>query len=175
MIFSIDPLHSLVEFTVQHLKISLVKGRFSEMRGTVSLDPQKPEQASITAEVSVESLYTGSSRRDAHLRSADFFDASTHPLISFKSSRVHLIDETHCWLDGHLTMHGVTRPIRFQAAYTGRNQDPMTDALRIGLSASTRIDRRDYGMNFNLKLADGIAAIGNETQITIYVEAIKQG
>ncbi|HEY0754385.1 MAG TPA: YceI family protein [Ktedonobacteraceae bacterium] len=175
MIFSIDPLHSLVEFAVQHLKISLVKGRFSDVRGTVTLDPQHPERAAITAEVAVESIYTRASRRDAHLRSADFFDVTAHPTITFKSNQLRLVNSTQCWLGGDLSLHGLTRPITFQATYTGMGQDPLTDSWRIGLSATTYIDRRDFGMNFNLKIADGIAAIGNETQITIYIEAIKQG
>ncbi len=175
MIFRIDPFHSLVEFSVKHLKISLVKGSFSDVRGTVTLDPQHPEQSSIAAEVAVESIYTGASRRDAHLRSANFFDAVAYPLITFISNRVHLVDASRCLLSGDLSLHGSTQPITFRAAYTGIERDPLTDFWRIGLSATTLIDRRAFGMHFNLKIADGIAVVGNETQITIYLEAIEQG
>ncbi|GCE20737.1 YceI family protein [Dictyobacter kobayashii] len=112
-------------------------------------------------------------QRDAHLRSADFFDISRFPTMSFESTRIRLVDQNHCWLDGNFFMHGVTRPITFQVTYTGTNRDPLTNAWRIGLAANTTIDRREYGMVFNSRLIDGIAAIGNETRIEIYIEAIQ--
>lgn len=170
--FAIDPLHSVIEFSVRHLNISLVKGRFSEVRGTIYLDPNSPEQSSITAQAAIESLYTGSSQRDAHLRSADFFDAAKYPIIGFESTQIQLVDQTHCWLSGNLSLHGEVRQITFQVSYTGTSRDPLTSAWRIGMSATTKIDRRDYGMQFNSKLAEGIALVGNETRIDIYVEAI---
>jgi len=173
MIFTIDPLHSLVEFSVQHLKISIVKGRFSEMHGTIELDTQHPEKTTIQAHVKTASIYTGSSQRDAHLRSADFFDVSKHPDMIFGSTQVRLVDQSHCLLDGNFTMHGITQPITFHVTYTGTNRDPLTEAWRIGLAANTVIDRRDFGMVFNRPLIDGIAAIGNETRIEIHVEAIQ--
>lgn len=172
MLFTIDPLHSVIEFSVGHLNISLVKGRFSEVRGTIDLDPQDPERSSITAQAATESIYTGSSKRDAHLRSADFFNAAIYPFITFESTQLQLVDQTHCWLGGNLSLHGIVRPITFQVTYTGMSRDPLTDAWRIGLSATTKIDRREYGMNFSSKLAEGIALIGNETRIDIYVEAL---
>ena len=175
MQFIIDPLHSIVEFSVQHLNISIVKGRFSEVRGIITLDSQNPEQSSIKAQVPTESLYTGVAKRDAHLRSADFFDASKYPTITFESTRVKLIDQTRCWLYGNLSLHGVTQQIAFQAAYTGTNRDPLTDAWRIGMSAKTKIDRRVFGMNFGPKIVEGIAVVGNEAFIEIYIEAIKIG
>ncbi|GCE06716.1 YceI family protein [Dictyobacter aurantiacus] len=173
MIFTIDPLHSLVEFSVQHLKISLVKGRFSEVHGIINLDTQQPEKTTIQAQVKVDSIYTGSAQRDAHLRSSDFFNVSKNPYMLFESTRVRLIDQNHCLVDGNFTMHGVTRPITFQVTYTGTNRDPLTEAWRIGLSGVTTIDRRDFGMVFNRRLIDGIAAIGNETRIEIHIEAIQ--
>jgi len=172
VIFAIDPLHSVIEFSVGHLNISLVKGRFSEVRGTIDLDPQYPERSSITAQAATESIYTGSAQRDAHLRSADFFDAATYPTIAFESTQIQLVDQTHCWLGGNLSLHGMVRPITFRVTYTGTSRDPLTDAWRIGLSATTKIDRREYGMKFSSRLAEGIAMIGNETRIDIYVEAL---
>jgi polyisoprenoid-binding protein YceI len=173
MQFTIDPLHSLVEFSVQHLKISIVKGRFSEVRGLITLDPQNPEKASVKAQVTTDSIYTGASQRDAHLRSADFFDVSRYPTITFESTQVKLVDQTRCWLVGNLSLHGITQQVAFQAAYTGTNRDPLSDALRIGLNAKTKIDRREFGMNFGSKNIESIAVVGNETIIEIYVEAIQ--
>jgi len=173
MLFRIDPLHSLVEFSVQHLKISLVKGRFPEVRGDIVLDPQRPEDSSINAEVATASISTGAPQRDAHLRSADFFDAATYPSITFTSTEVKMADKTNCWLNGNLSLHGVTRPVVFQVTYTGVNQDPLSGAWRVGLFATTQIDRREFGMNFGPRIAEGIAVVGNEARIDIHVEAIK--
>ncbi|GCE28271.1 hypothetical protein KDA_37550 [Dictyobacter alpinus] len=173
MLFTIDPLHSLVEFRVQHLKISIVKGRFSEMHGTIQLDANTPEKTTVQAAVKTESIYTGASQRDAHLRSADFFDVAKYPTISFESTQMRLVDQTRCYMEGLFSMHGVTRPITFQVTYTGTNRDPLTNAWRIGISATTKIDRRDFGMGFNRLITDGIAAIGNETIIEIHIEAIQ--
>lgn len=84
-----------------------------------------------------------------------------------------MTDKNSCWLNGDLSLHGVTRPVMFQATYTGVNQDPITRAWRIGLFATTQIDRRDFGMNFGPRITEGIAVVGNEARIDIHVEAIK--
>lgn len=119
------------------------------------------------------SIYTGAPQRDAHLRSADFFDVLRYPTTSFESTQVRLIDQSRCYLDGRFSLHGVTRPITFQVTYTGTGRDPLTNAWRPGISASTMIDRREFGMGFNRLITGGIAAIGNETRIEIQVEAIQ--
>jgi polyisoprenoid-binding protein YceI len=170
VLFNIDPLHSIVEFAVQHLQICVVKGRFAEVRGSIELDPQKPEHSAIQAQIKTASIYTGSPQRDAHLRSIDFFNVEQYPTIQFTSTKIKLLDQKHCLLTGDLSIHGITRPVQFQAAYTGTNRDPLTGAWRVGLSATTTIDRRDYGMSFN-RMSENAILIGNTTRIEINVEA----
>ncbi|GCE10447.1 YceI family protein [Tengunoibacter tsumagoiensis] len=172
MIFEIDPLHSLVEFSVRHLMISIVKGRFSEFRGTIDLNVQNPERSSIKAVIKTDSIHTGALRRDAHLRSADFFDSSRYPTFTFESTQVQLIDQNHCILKGNFTLRGITKEIALQVTYTGQSRDPLTNAWRIGLSAVTTINRLDFGMQYN-KITDGIALVGDEARIEIFAEAIQ--
>ncbi len=170
MLFTIDPLHSVVEFAVQHLQISIVKGRFSELHGTVELDPQHPEDCAVQAQIQTASIYTGSTQRDAHLRSSDFFNVEQYPTMQFASTQVKLIDQSHCLLTGNLAIRGVTRSVQFQAVYTGINRDPLTKAWRVGLSATTTIDRRDFGMQFN-RMSENALLVGNMTRIEINIEA----
>ncbi len=173
MLYDIDPLHSIIEFTVRHLNISLVKGRFSDAHGTIDLDPQYPERSSVHAWVNADSIYTGSTRRDAHLRSADFFDVARFPTMEFQSNDFRLLDRSHGLLSGNLLMHGVTQPVTFQVTYTGISRDPLTNAWRIGLQAVTTVDRRNFKISFSQFLNEGIALIGNETRIQINLEAIQ--
>ncbi len=171
MAWEIDPAHSSVEFSVVHLMITQVKGRFSEVRGTVHLDPKKPENSWIKAQVSTASIHTNSPQRDAHLRSADFFDVSRYPTITFESAEIKLVDQFHCYLNGYLTLHGVRQLISFRAGYTGVNRDPLTDAWRAGLFARTIIDRREFGINFEQNNA-GVLLIGHKVWIEINIEAV---
>ncbi|GCF09467.1 YceI family protein [Dictyobacter arantiisoli] len=172
MIFEIDPLHSVVEFAVRHLMISVVKGRFSDVHGSIELDTQHPERSWVKAQVKTDSIYTGSTRRDAHLRSSDFFDVYRYPMLTFESTQMKQVDQNHCILNGDLLLHGVKKTVAFQVAYTGQNRDPLTNTWRIGLSATTIIDRRDFNMQFN-QITDGISLVGNETRLEIFTEAIQ--
>ncbi|QBD79551.1 polyisoprenoid-binding protein [Ktedonosporobacter rubrisoli] len=171
MAWEIDPSHTLVEFAVVHLMINTVKGRFTDISGTIHLDAQQPETSWVKAQVKAASIQTGVAQRDAHLRSADFFDVSKFPLIAFESTRITNVEKNHCTLHGNLSLHGVTRPIEFQAEYTGHNRDPFSGGWRAGLYATTVIDRRDFAMSFE-QTHMGIATVGYKVRIEINAEAI---
>ena len=171
MAWEIDPFHSLVEFSVSHLMISTVKGRFNDLRGTIHLDAKYPENSWVKAQIKSESIFTGVPPRDAHLRSADFFDVSRYPTITFESTKVNVVDPQRSMLEGNLSLCGETRPITLQVIYTGQAQDPTTSAWRVGLAALTTIDRRDFGMMFN-QGAPSVAVIGYKIRIEANIEAI---
>jgi len=174
MTWEIDPAHSSIEFSVTHLAITNVKGRFTEMAGTLYLDPEQPTHSWVKAQVNSASVQTGTPRRDAHIRSADFFDTTKFPTIAFQSTQVKPIDQTHCVLDGNLSLRGVTRVVSFQVGYTGRGKDPLTGAWRVGLFARTTIDRRDFGITFN-QINEGIMLVGHTVWIEMSIEAIFVG
>lgn len=172
MAWEIDPYHSLVEFSVKHLMISTVKGRFSDVHGTLILDPQHPEYSSVKAQIQTASVDTGMPQRDAHLRSADFFDTNRYPTITFESTQVKPVGQNRCIVEGILNLHGISKPIAMQTVYTGQGPDPFTDAWRVGLYASTAFDRRQFGMMFKQDKR-GVAIVSFETLITISIEAVQ--
>lgn len=172
MAWEIDPFHTLVEFSVVHLKINIVKGRFKEVRGSLHLDIQHPENSWVKAQVNTASIDTGVSARDGHLRSADFFEAVKYPTILFESTSVEQTGETTGIVTGNLTLHGVTRAVTFQAKFTGYTRDAETRGWRVGLTATTVVDRRNFDMYFNNRV-EGVAMVGNEARIKLYIEALQ--
>lgn len=174
MPWEIDPFHTLVEFSVVHLMINIVKGRFKEVHGSIHLDVQYPENSWVRARVKVASIDTGVAPRDGHLRSADFFDVVKYPLITFESTAVQQTGETTSLVTGNLTLHGVTQQVSFQAKFTGYTRDPETGGWRIGLTAIGSVDRRTFGMRFN-RMVEGIALVGNEARIELNIEAVQMG
>jgi polyisoprenoid-binding protein YceI len=171
MILDIDPFHSLVEFQVKHLMITVVKGRFTDIHGNIDLNPKHLEASAIKAIINTASIHTGVPQRDAHLRSADFFEVVKYPMIAFSSTRIHTTGQDRCLMDGNLSLHGVTKSVSLRVMYRGRSQDFTTKAWRIGLYADTMLDRRTFGITYNQSNA-GIDLIGNEVYITINLEAI---
>lgn len=173
MTWIIDPLHTLVEFSVVHLKINLVKGRFYEVRGSIHLDFQRPEHSWVKAQANTASLSTGVSARDQHLRSADFFDVARYPSIDFESTRVLQTEATKGVVTGDLTLHGVTQPVSFQTIFGGRVQDPESDSWRVGFSARGNIDRRAFNMHYRQFSKGEIALVGDQVQLELYIEAVQ--
>jgi polyisoprenoid-binding protein YceI len=171
MAWEIDPFHTLVEFSVIHLMISTVKGRFTDVHGSIHLDPKRPENSWVKAHIKADSITTDASQRDTHLRSADFFEASRYPIINFESTQVQLVDHSRCVLTGELTLHGVTRTVPFHVTYTGQNRDMFTNAWRVGMYAMTVIDRRDFNMHFDQSKM-GISLVGHKVRIEVNVEAV---
>jgi polyisoprenoid-binding protein YceI len=171
--WNLDPAHSHAEFKVKHMMISNVKGSFSGLAGTLVEDPINPTGSSLDASISVSSLSTGDVSRDGHLKSADFFDAEKFPQMTFKSTKVEKKGEEDYAVTGDLTIHGVSKPVTF--AVEGPSQpgkDPYGN-IRIGLSATTKINRKDFGLSWNAALETGGILIGEDVQISLEIQFIK--
>lgn len=172
MAWEIDRFHSLVEFSVHHLKVATVRGQFTDVAGTIELDPQYPERSRVRAQIMTNSIHTGAAQRDTHLRTADFFDAERYPVITFESSQVKYLEKNRFIVGGNLSLHGVTRFVQLRTIYTGMNQDALTEAWRAGMRANTIVDRRDFGLLYSNQNKLGVPLVGNEVHIDIIVEAI---
>lgn len=170
--WAIDAGHSNVEFAVKHLMISTVRGRFPDVAGTVQLDAENSAHSAVDVTVNVASIDTRQEQRDAHLRSADFFDVANFPVLTFTSARIRR-DGDDFLVDGDLTIRGVTKPVTLRATEEGRTRDPW-GGERIGFSASTKINRRDFGLTWNQVLEAGGFAVGDEVKISVDVELVKQ-
>ena len=172
--WNIDPAHSAAEFKVKHMMISNVKGSFSGLSGALTEHSDDATLSSIEAAIPVATISTGDAQRDAHLKSADFFDAEKHPTLNFKSTRVVRKDEAAYEVTGDLTIHGVTRPVTFAVeGPSAPGKDPWGNT-RIGLSATTKINRKDFGLSWNAALETGGFLVGEEIAITLDVQFIKQ-
>jgi polyisoprenoid-binding protein YceI len=169
--WNVDPGHSHAEFAVRHLMISTVKGRFAEVTGTLTGDESDPESASIELTIPVAGIDTRESQRDAHLRSADFFDADNYPAITFTSSRIVTTGESFA-VTGDLTIRGVTRRITLDVEPGGRVRDPW-GGERLGFSASTKLNRKDFGLHWNQALEAGGVLVGDEVKVTLELELIR--
>jgi len=167
--YSIDPAHSSVGFSVRHMGVSNVKGHFDQFAGSLVLDQGALQQASAT--IQVKSINTGIEKRDNHLRTADFFEATKYPEITFKSRRVEKSGDQTI-LIGDFTMRGVTKELRLPVTVNGPIKDPQGNS-RIGLEAKTTVNRKDYGMKFNAVMETGSLMVGDEVTIEINAEAVK--
>jgi polyisoprenoid-binding protein YceI len=168
-----DTVHSSVGFTVRHLVISKVHGRFARWSGSLVLDDARPENSRVEARIEAASIDTHEPQRDAHLRSSDFFDTDKHPAIEFRSSRIEQAGEQRYQVAGDLTIAGVTRPVRLEVEALGRAKDPW-GGERAGFSARTTIDRRDFGLIWNQALEAGGVVVGEKVEIGIEIEAVKR-
>ncbi len=171
--WDIDTSHSSVGFTVRHLVISKVHGRFSRWSGSLLLDEAKPAASTIEARIETASIDTNEPKRDAHLRSADFFDVEKHPEMTFRSTGVAPAGEGRYRMTGELSMAGATRPVTLEVEALGRTKDPWGNE-RFGFSARTSIDRRDFGLNWNQALEAGGVLVGEQVEITLEIEAVKR-
>lgn len=171
--WTIDSAHSHATFSVRHLMIANVRGEFQTVTGDVAFDPAIPEGASVSASISVASISTREPQRDAHLRSADFFDVDNHPSITFTSSSVRLGGKG-LEVVGDLTIRGATREVVLSVEGPTREQVDPWGNLRIGASASTTIKRSDFGMIWNTVLETGGVVVGDEIRIHLDVELVRQ-
>jgi polyisoprenoid-binding protein YceI len=168
--YKIDPAHTSLSFSVRHMGVSNVKGHFDEFVGTIVMDKGVIKEASGT--IQVKSVNTGIQRRDNHLRTSDFFDAVQYPVITFKTKRVEKSGgQTILFAD--FTMRGVTKELRLPVELSGPVKDPQGNT-RIGLEARTKLNRKDYGLNFNGVLETGALLVGEEVAIEINAEAVKE-
>ena len=171
--WNIDNSHTLVEFSVRHLMISTVKGRFGEVSGKVVASDANPAQAQIDVTINVASIDTREAQRDAHLRSADFFDAENFPTLTFRSTRIEKASGDDLKVTGDLTIRGTTREVVLDVTSEGRVKDPW-GGERAGYSATTKIKRSDYGLTWNMALETGGVVVGDDIKIALEVELVKQ-
>lgn len=172
-IWTLDPAHTLVEFAAKHLMITTVKGRFTDVSGTITMNEANRAASSVKAVIKSASVDTRTDQRDAHLKSADFLEVERYPDITFNSTKVEQSGSGHYRVTGDLTIHGVTKPVVLEVADEGRTKDPW-GGERAGFSATTRIDRRDFGLTWNqILLESGGVLVGHEIRITLEVEATK--
>lgn len=171
--WQIDSKHSTAEFAVRHMMVATVKGHISGVEGTINLNEANLAGSSVTADLDVSTIDTREANRNAHLRSPDFFDVERFPKISFRSTRVESSGD-RVRITGDLTIRDVTRPVVLDASLEGRMRDPWGNE-RAGFSATTAIDRRDFGLTWNQALEAGAVLVGNDVKITLELEAVRQG
>ncbi len=171
--WNIDPVHSVAEFKVKHMMISNVKGQFTGLKGILALDENAVLNSRVEASIDAASINTRDAQRDAHLKSADFFDVEKFPVLSFESTRATRKGEGELAVAGDLTIHGVTRSVVFEVeGPTAPAKDPW-GKTRLGLSATTKINRKDFGLTWNAALETGGILVGDEVTITLDVQFVK--
>ena len=171
--WNLDAAHSVAEFKVKHMMISNVKGQFTKLTGALKFDDQDITKSSVEASIDAASIHTGDAQRDAHLKSADFFDVEKFPTLNFKSTTIARKSDDELAVTGDLTIHGVTRKVVFTVeGPTPAAKDPW-GSTRLGLSASTKINRKDYGLSWNAALETGGILVGEEVTITLEVQFVK--
>jgi len=169
--WKLDPTHTAVEFSAKHLMITTVKGRITDIEGSIYTDERDPKNSSVEVTLKATSLDTRTDQRDQHLRSADFLNVEKYPEIKFRSTKIEG-DRQEFKLTGDLTIRDVTRPITLDVTFEGRTKDPW-GGERVGFSASGKIDRRDFGLTWNQLLETGGVAVGNEIKIGLEIEAVR--
>jgi polyisoprenoid-binding protein YceI len=170
--YKIDPTHSYVGFSIRHF-FSKVPGRFAKYEGTITLDPKDLSTAKVDVTIDAASIDTDNADRDKHLRSPDFFDAAKFPKITFVSTGVIAAGANSAVLKGNLTMRGVTKPVELEVEVLGYSPDPW-GGYRGGFEARTKVNRQDYGISWSKTVEGGGAVLGNEVEILLNVEAIRE-
>lgn len=170
--WNIDTSHSGAHFTVRHMVVSKVRGAFSRWQGTLAFDEQNPEASKVSVQIEAASIDTREGKRDAHLRSADFFDVAQYPTLSFESTKVEKVEGNTYRVTGDLTIHGITKQVVLDADYLGAGKDPWGND-RVGFEASTSINRKDFGLSWNQALEAGGVLVGDKIEISLDVEAVK--
>jgi polyisoprenoid-binding protein YceI len=170
--YLLDAAHKRVGFVVRHLMVSKVRGNFAEADATITI-AEDPLQSSVTATITTASIQTGQVDRDNHLRTGDFFEAEKYPVMEFRSTGIKSHAGAEFVLDGELTIKGVTKPVELVVEFEGATTSPYGQAV-FGFSATTEIDREDWGLTYNMALESGGVMIGKKVKIEIEGEAIRQ-
>jgi polyisoprenoid-binding protein YceI len=170
--WDIDPTHTEVAFTIRHLMVSKVRGRFSSFSGSFEI-AEDPAASRVETTVDLASIDTNHSDRDAHVRSADFFDVERYPAMTYRSTAVRP-DGDRWVVDGELTLHGVTRPVPLALEVVGFVPTTPFGDSRVGFSATAEIDRRDFGLEWNAPVEGGGVVLGHKVQIALEIEAIRR-
>jgi polyisoprenoid-binding protein YceI len=170
--WNLDTVHSGINFSVRHMVVSKVRGRFTKFTGNVELDESDLARSVVEATIDASSIDTGTAQRDDHLRSADFFDAEHFPQIRFRSTRIEKLGGDRYRLTGDLTIRDVTRPIELDAEYGGRGKDPWGNE-RVGFTAKAALDRKDFGLKWNQALETGGVLVSDRVEIELEVQAVR--
>lgn len=170
--WNIDTSHSGVHFSIRHMVIAKVRGAFDRWQGTFELDEANPAASKVAVRIEAASINTREEKRDAHLRSADFFDVATYPELTFDSTRVEKLDDEHYKVTGNLTIHGVTKEVVLDAESLGTGKDPWGND-RIAFQAQTSVNRKDFGLSWNQALETGGVLVGEKVEISLDIQAVK--
>jgi polyisoprenoid-binding protein YceI len=172
MAWKIDTVHSHVSFSVKHMMVTTVRGKFGSYRGSVRLDPKDFTRSSFEGEIDVASIDTGNADRDNHLRTNDFFDAANHPKITFKSTAIEPKGDGEYLVRGDITIRGVTKPIALDVEYRGTSKSPYGQTLA-GIGVTGSLNRKDFGVSFNAPLETGGVVVGEKVKLELDIEAIQ--
>ncbi len=173
MAWQIDAGHSHIQFSVRHMMLAKVRGEFQKFSGTLELDENNPAKSKIDIEIDAASINTRDEQRDGHLKSPDFLDAANHPALTFKSTKVEVTGSNTAKLHGDLTILSTTRPVILDAEFLGKSKSPW-GTENYGFEAHTKINRKDWGLTWNAALETGGVLVGEDINIDIELEAVKQ-
>jgi polyisoprenoid-binding protein YceI len=171
--YQLDPSHSSINFSVKHMMIAKVHGGFEKMSGVLSYDPKNPTATTVEVNIEVASINTRDTARDTHLKSAEFFDAEKYPSIIYKSVRVQE-KKGNLTIQGELTIHGVTQPVTVELERPSEERKDPWGNLKIGASGSAKVKRKDFGLTWNAALEAGGLLVGDDVNITLDVQFVKQ-
>jgi polyisoprenoid-binding protein YceI len=169
--WNVDPAHTSINFSVRHMVVSKVRGRFTRYAVTLQLDDEDLTKSSAAATIDVASIDTGTPQRDEHLRSADFFYVEQFPELRFQSKRIEKVDDERYRLVGDLTIRDVTRELALQVEYGGRAKDPWGNE-RVGFLAKAALERKDFGLGWNQLLETGGVLVGDRVELELEIEAV---
>jgi polyisoprenoid-binding protein YceI len=170
--WNIDLSHSAIHFSARHMVVSKTRGKFAKFSGSIQFDPKELSKGAVNVEIDPASVDTGDAQRDGHLKSGDFFEVDKFPTASFKSTKVVEKGEGKLQIVGDLSLRGVTKPVTLEASYEGSGKDPW-GGERAGFTATTTINRTDFGVSFNKALDTGGLLVGEKVELLLEVEAIK--
>lgn len=168
-----DLAHSSINFSVRHLVVAKVRGRFGAWSGTLEFDEQNPKDAKVEVQIEAASIDTKDEARDKHLRSGDFLDVDNHKHLSFKSTSVEKVSDKNFRVNGELTVRGHSEPVVLDVEYAGRVKDPWGNERAV-FSAHTSVDRKKFGLNWNQALETGGVLVGDKVEIEIEIEAVRK-
>jgi polyisoprenoid-binding protein YceI len=172
--WQIDPAHTAAGFSVKHMMIATVRGQFKGVTGTVNWDDQDISKSIVDVTIDANTVDTGEPKRDADLKSANFFDVANYPTITFKSTKIERVSAAKMKVTGNLTIHGVTKPVVLDVeGPSGAIKDPY-GKTRVALNAATTVNRMDYGVKWNAKMDGGGIVVGDDVNINIDLEMIKK-
>jgi polyisoprenoid-binding protein YceI len=170
--WNLDPTHSSAEFSARHMMVTTVRGSIKNATGWIEFDQANPAGGAVEVNLPAAEIFSGLADRDNHLKSPDFLDVANYPHITFKSTQVEVTGENEGKITGHLTIRDVTKPVTLDVEFLGQEKDPWSGGARIGFTGSTKINREDFGLTWNVALESGGFLVGKEIKITVDAEAI---